>query len=201
MKKALGGCLIVALLLLVVGGGATWWFVLRPAWNAGSGFLQAANQITTLTQLDGQVRNRASFTAPADGRIDDAALERFIATQRMILDRVGPSLATLEEKYRNVAAETQRSGKKPSVTELMQGYGDLFGLLHEAKKAQVDALNSQNLSLEEYRWTRTQAYMAIAHEPETTQENAASTPPSNGQRLAPHRELLEKTAVIAWLGL
>ncbi len=200
MKKALGGCLIVALLLLVVGGGATWWFVLRPAWNAGNQFLQAANQITELAKLDGQVRNRASFTAPADGRISDEALNRFLATQRAIKDQVGPKLATLEAKYDKIADDKKASGKDPGVTEMMQAYGDLFGLLHDAKKAQIDALNQQNLSLEEYRWIRTQAYVALAQEGLPASDEPAA-PASNAQRLAPHRELLKETAVMAWLGL
>ncbi len=200
MKKALGGCLIVGLLLLVVGGGATWWFVLRPAWNAGNQFLQAANQITELTKLEADVRNKANFSPPTDGRISDESLNRFLAVQRTIKDEVGPKLNTLEDKYKKIADDKKSSGKDPGVTELMQSYGDLFGLLRDAKKAQVNALNQQNLSLHEYRWVRTQAYVALAQEGLPSNADAAA-PASNAQRLAPHRELLKETAVMAWLGL
>lgn len=200
MKKALGGCLIVGLLLLVIGGGATWWFVLRPAWNAGNQFLQAANHITELAKLEGEVRNKSGFTPPADGRISDEALNRFLATQRMIKDQIGPKLATLEDKYDKIAADKKASGKDPGLTEMMQASGDLFGLLYDAKKVQIEALNTQNLSLQEYRWIRTQAYVALAQE-DVSASDDPQAPASNAQRLAPHRELLQETAVMAWLGL
>lgn len=200
MKKALGGCLIVGLLLLVVGGGATWWFVLRPAWNAGNQFLQAANQVTELAKLEGEISNKSDFQPPADGRISDESLNRFIASQRMIKDQVGPKLATLEDKYKKMAEDKKSSDKEPGVTELMQGYGDLFGLLREAKKAQIDALNKQNMSLQEYRWVRAQAYAALMQE-SAAASGDAMTPASNAQRVAPHEALLKETAVMAWLGL
>lgn len=202
MKKILGGCLIVGLLALVVGGGATWWLVLRPAWNAGSQLLDAATQLQDLSKLESQVRNRTAFTPPADGRISDDGLNKFLATQRTIKESVGPALSTLEDKYRDMKSDSANSGKTPGATEMMQAYGDLFGLLREAKQAQVDALNAHGLSLAEYRWTREQAYRTLAQESMTQQAAPDdATSPTNAQRLTPHRELLQETIVMAWLGL
>ncbi|MEJ5208683.1 MAG: hypothetical protein WDA70_03380 [Lysobacteraceae bacterium] len=200
MKKVLGGCLIVGLLLLVVGGGATWWFVLRPAWNAGSQFIGAATQMADLAKIDTQVKNRAAFTPPADGVISDAGLQRFIAVQSSVRDQVGPALATLEGKYK----ELQQQGQKPGATEVLNAYGDLFSLIRQAKQAEVDAVNAQNLSLAEYRWMRSQVYGALLREgmdgARKQGGEKVSTDP-NLQRLSQHRELLAQTAVMAWLGL
>ena len=200
MKKVLGGCLIVGLLRLVVGGGATWWFVLRPAWNAGSQFIGAATQMADLAKIDTQVKNRAAFTPPADGVISDAGLQRFIAVQSSVRDQVGPALATLEGKYK----ELQQQGQKPGATEVLNAYGDLFSLIRQAKQAEVDAVNAQNLSLAEYRWMRSQVHGALLREGMDSArqqggEKASADP--NLQRLSQHRELLAQTAVMAWLGL
>lgn len=201
MKKVLGGCLIVALLALVVGGGAAWWFVLRPAWNAGNQFLDAANQIADLARLEAQVHNRTAFAPPDDGRIPDESLSRFLAAQQTIQDRLGPTLTTLEAKYRQIEAEAGSRGVQPGLTEALGAYGDLFSLVRQAKQAQVDALNAQNLSLDEYRWIRVQAYAALASGAPPSGASADAALAANVQRLAPHRELLAQTAVVAWLGL
>ena len=202
MKKVLGGCLIVALLALVVGGGAAWWFVLRPAWNAGSQFIGAANQLAELAQIEAKVHNRSAFSPPGDGRIPDEALGRFLAVQQSIKDRLGPTLDTLESKYRQIEADAKANGGKPGLADALGAYGDLFTLVRDAKQAQVDALNGQNLSLEEYRWIRGQAYAALAGgtlQPETSAQPTALG--DNARRLAPHQELLTNTAVVAWRGM
>ncbi|MCX7564242.1 hypothetical protein OS176_12005 [Xanthomonadaceae bacterium XH05] len=202
MKKALGGCLVVALLLAVVGGAAGWWFLVRPAWNAGSQFLGAANQLAELAQLDSQVRNRSAFTPPADGRIPDASLARFLATQQSIQQRIGPTLATLESRYRQIEQDARANGEKPGVTEALSAYGDLFSMVREAKLAQVEALNAHDVSLEEYRWVRMQTYSALASGALSADMTRADTAlAANAQRLQPHREMLTRTAVVAWLGL
>ena len=202
MKKILGGCLIVALLALVVGGGATWWFVLRPVWNAGSQVVGAASQLAELAQIESKVHNRTAFSPPDDGRISDEALSRFLAVQQAIKDRLGPTLDELQAKYQQIETDAKANGGKPGIADVLGAYGDLFSLVRDAKQSQVDALNGQNLSLEEYRWIRGQAYAALAGG--TLQAGTSAEPTAfgdNARRLAPHRELLAKTAVVAWLGM
>lgn len=202
MKKALGGCLIVALLLLVLGGGALWWFVLRPAWQAGSQFMGAATQLAEIAQIDMQVRNAEAWTPPADGAIPEASLQRFIAVQQALQSRAGTQLRVLETKYQELEAQHSATGADPGLADVLGAYGDLFALLREAKLAQVDALNAQGMSLDEYRWVRTAAYSAVG----LTESDTApamlegSALASNAERLRPHRELLLQTAATAWLG-
>ena len=45
--------------------------------------------------------------------------------------------------------------------QIVSAYRDIAAAWVDAKRAQVDALNAVNLSLEEYRWVRSQAYAAI----------------------------------------
>ncbi len=198
MKKALGGCLVVALLLLVVGGGATWWFVLRPAWNAGSHFISAAGQFADLAKMDGQVRQRGDFSPPADGRISDQDLSRFIAVQQGIQSRVGSNLVTIQDKYQQLAKEASAEGKTPAVTDFLNAYGDIFSLIRDAKQAEIDGINQQGLSLAEYRWMRSRV------QAELIQGRMNQDPAKAGDlapRIEPHRELLEQTVVMGMLGL
>lgn len=200
MKKALTGCLLVSLLVLAVGGAALWYFVLRPGWNAASELIDTGKQWTELVQIDAQVANAEEFAPPSDGRLGGDTLQRFLAVQQDLDARIGARLATLETKYREIEAQQQASGQAPSMQQAIGAYGDLFGLLKEAKQAQVDALNAQNLSLAEYRWARNQAYAALAltampQIPAGT--DAALT--ANAETLRPHRELLARTLATTWL--
>ena len=200
MKKALTGCLLVSVLVLAVGGGALWYFFLRPAWNAGSELVGAAKQWTELAQIDAQVANASDFTPPADGLIAGDTLQRFLAVQQDLEARVGARLATLEAKYREIEAQQTANGQVPSMQQAIGAYGDLFGLLKEAKQAQVDALNAQNLSLAEYRWARNQAYAALALTamPQVPVGTDAALS-ANAETLRPHRELLARTLATTWL--
>lgn len=202
MKKFLGGCLIVFLLLAVVGGGAAWWFVLRPAWHAGSELIGTATQLADLAQLDKKVKNQSAFSPPADGRIPDQALERFIAVQQTLDQRVGEKLAALEARYAQIEASAKAKGGSAGATELLGAYGDLLAVVREAKLSQVDAMNAQGFSVEEYRWVRNQAFMALARSTTSSGEaDGTSAAADNARRLAPHGELLTRTAVAQALGL
>src|SRR5690606_36571843 len=45
-------------------------------------------------------------------------------------------------------------------TEAVGAYQDLFGLIADARRAQVDALNAQRFSQDEYRWVRARIFEA-----------------------------------------
>lgn len=198
MKKVLGGCLIVGLLLLAVGGGATWWFVLRPAWNAGSSFINAATQVAELGKMDGQVRKRGDFSPPADGRISDRDLARFIAVQQVIRDGVGTDLGAIEARYKQIAADAKADGKTLGPTDILNAYGEIFGLVRSAKQAQIEGLNQQGFSLAEYRWMRGQVQSELIRDATRSNDTEAS---ELARRLEPHRELLQQTVVMGVLGL
>jgi len=101
-------------------------------------------------------------------------------------------------------------------------YRDLAGIYVEGKRAQVDALNRAGLSLEEYRWTRSQVYGALGiqlleldiariiadvkegREPAAAAERlTADTTPSPAVRklVEPHQTALKENVVLAFFGL
>ena len=106
--------------------------------------------------------------------------------------------------------------------EIISAYRDLAAAYMDAKRAQVDALNRAGLSIEEYRWTRSQAYAAlgmplmdldIARLIEDVKEGRQVTAPAFRMtvpaagspattRLAePHRKALEANVGLAFFGL
>lgn len=200
--KLLGGCLIAALLVLVVGAGAVYWVVLRPLWQGASALMDTAQQWQQVAQLEQQVRNRTPFSEPAEGRLDAAQVAAFVIVQQAMADRLGDRWQQLETKYRELKADQQRDGREPGVQDMFVAYADLSGLIVEAKRAQVDALNGSGLSLDEYRWIRGQSFAALglAAQDSPMPAMAGTALGHNAELLRPHRELLVTTAASAWLG-
>jgi hypothetical protein len=200
--KLLGGCLLVAVLVLAVGGGAVYWIVLRPLWQGASALMDTAQQWQQVAQLEQQVRNRTPFNEPAEGRIDAAQVAAFVEVQQAMADRLGDRWQQLEAKYRELKADQQRDGREPGVQDMFVAYAELSGLIVEAKRAQVEALNDSGLSLDEYRWIRAQSFAALglAAQDATPPAFAGTSLQANAELLRPHRELLVKTAASAWLG-
>lgn len=200
--KLLGGCLVVALLVLVVGAGAVYWIVLRPLWEGASALVDSAQQWQQIAQLEQQVSNREAFREPAEARLEPAQVAAFVAVQQAMAGQLGDRWQQLEAKYAELKASQQRDGREPGVQDMFVAYADLSGLLVEAKRAQVDALNAQGLSLDEYRWIRGQAFAALglAAQDASTPALAGTALQHNAGLLRPHRELLVKTAASAWMG-
>lgn len=204
MKKAVTGCLVVVLLALVIGAGVLWWFVLRPAWDAGSALVGAAEQWTQVAALEEQVKVEDSgFAPPADGRLSETQVARLVRVQQAIAAALGDHVDTLEAKYQALEAEHAAEGREPDVAEALGAWQDLSGVLLTAKQAQVDALNAAGMGLNEYRWVRGQAYMALGlatADDAPPAELAGSALAHNAALLRPHRELLAETGATTWLG-
>ena len=68
--------------------------------------------------------------------------------------RVQPSSRPSTRQSRSVRIEGV------ALTDVVGAYRDLFGVIAEAKHAQVDALNAQAFSLDEYAWVKSRFYEA-----------------------------------------
>ena len=106
--------------------------------------------------------------------------------------------------------------------EIISAYRDLAAAYMDAKRAQVDALNRAGLSMEEYRWTRSQAYAALGMPlmdldvagliedvkagRQVAAPNFRMTVPASGspiikELVEPHRKELESNVGLASFGL
>lgn len=210
MKNFAIGCFGVVVLLAVAGVGVVW-FKYGDDISAGidtvSGFAKLGPEIE---QLNESIDDRSDFNPPSDGVLAEETFERFLATQRAMRTRLEGRLERLQQKYEEIDQQIDERGGQASVSDMMGAYGDLTDLVIDAKRAQVEAINGQGFSLQEYNWVRDQVYRgigesvavaAIAANPNNSAEFQATVPEATREMVEPYREELLKTHVLAWWGL
>lgn len=161
MKKGLIGCLIVGLVIIVFGAGAAYWFVWRPLAHAGSAVIQNAQDFAKAADVEKSVKNQSPYVIPADGKLTPAQVQSFVAIQEFLSTTMGKDFDTLKQKYDAIEAEHKQDGKDADLSQVMGAYSDMSGLILKARQAQVDGINQQGMSLEEFRWVRQQSYAAL----------------------------------------
>ena len=158
MKKAGIGCLVaVAVVVVLIGVGT--WFVMQRAKD----FVGGVTQLAEVSNLNEQIQNRAPYRPPADQRLDAAQVTRYVEIQRAMVERLGARLDTLDAKYRQLSEELEQKGREANLREVLAAWRDMIGLVVDAKRAQVDAINAAGLSLDEYNWIRSQVLYALGH--------------------------------------
>jgi len=207
MKNFAIGCLGVLVVLAVVGGGVAWFKVIKPGMEFAGGIAELGREYSELNE---SIDNRSGFTPPADGELNEERFQRFLAAQRQMRNELEGRLGELQEKYEALEDEIDERGGQAGLGDMMAAYGDLTGLLIDAKRAQVDALNSQDFSLQEYTWVRDQVYRAIGESVAVAAvsngaggggEYETSIPEATREMVEPHREELLEGHALAWWGL
>lgn len=154
MKKLAIGCGVVVLVLGVAGAAAVF-YVYRQVSSTVTQFAQFAQ----VPDIEKNVRNRAAFTPPDSGEITEAQLEKLVQVQTRVRQKLGQSIAAFEAKYK--ALSDKKDATIADAPAIMNAYKDLAATWLDAKRAQVEALNAVNLSLDEYKWIRDKAYQAL----------------------------------------
>ncbi len=158
MKKLGIGCAILAgILVLAIGLGSC--FLIHKARSFVSGY----SKLAEIPALNAGIRNQAAFAPPGDGRLAAAQVERYMAVQRGIQTRLGERFRQLKEKYDQLSRDLEQKGREAGIGESLAALNDLVGILLDAKRAQVDALNEAGLSLGEYQWIRQQTLAALGY--------------------------------------
>jgi len=158
MKKAGIGCLIaVGIVVAVIGVGS--WFVMQRARE----FVGGLTQLAEITDINEQIRDRRAYEPPADQRLEADQVARYVDIQRAMVERLGARLDTLDAKYRQLAEDLENKGREAGIREMMGAWRDMIGLVVDAKRAQVDAINEAGMSLDEYIWVRSQVLFALGH--------------------------------------
>ena len=163
MKKWLVGCLVTGILLAVLVFAAAYLFIWRPLSAASGGDVMGkVSDLKKLGEAEQAVRNKSTYTAPADGKLSPAQVAAFVAVQQTISDKMGADFAVLEEKVKKMN-EMESQAAEPNFKDIMGGFADMTKLLARAKQVQVEGLNAQNMSMEEYRWIRDQVSSALPY--------------------------------------
>ncbi|GIW24987.1 MAG: hypothetical protein KatS3mg069_1254 [Meiothermus sp.] len=143
------------LLFLGLAGWAAYAFLIRPAQTLVNDFRQ-------IIALDSKVARQTAYTPPANGLLTPDQVQRFVRVQRSVKQQLGERYQRVEARLRQLA--NQQGGQ---LTLDYRTALDLFreggSLVLEAKGMQVQALNHQDFSLEEYAWVRSQMYAALGY--------------------------------------
>jgi hypothetical protein len=201
VKKLAIGCLIVVV-VLAIGAGIAGYYVYSKA----KGYVQQFQAVAT---LDKDVTNKAAFTPPGNNELTEDSLRRFIAVQESMHARLGARIDELKAKQDELQRRQETEHRQASPTEALSTIAGMMGLIVEAKKAQVDALNQQKFSLDEYDWVRKQ--LNIGNLPEAVSQGGGATQPlaeagaevpaRNKELVAPYLPKLKDWAVLAFFGL
>jgi hypothetical protein len=205
------GCGVALLIVVVVGSAAAWWFIGRPVQQIA----RAAQEVGRIQTLDARVSDRSAYQPPADGELSEAQVRRYVAVLRRIEGDLEAEVLILEARYAEI------DGRRPTWTDIPRlagAYADFLRLLVRAKEAQVEALNAERFSLEQYAWVRREVlraaglpgvgYDVSAFVDAVTAEGAlapaaepAPVPARNAALVEAVREELEEVAFLALLGL
>lgn len=154
MKKLAIGCGIVVLLVGVCAVGVTYYL-----YRQVSSTLSQYAELATVPDLERSVTNRSPFTPPATEELTDSQIEKLVQVQAAVRQRLGAQIADFEAKYKALAEKEQAAAT--DAPAILKAYADLARMWMDAKRSQVEALNAAGLSLEEYRWIRSQSYRAL----------------------------------------
>lgn len=199
------------LLFLALAGWAAYAFLIRPAQTLVSEFRQVIG-------LDNRVERQTAYTPPPDGLLSSDQVRRFLQVQRSVKQQLG-------ERYQRIEARLNQLAQQ-QVGQLVLDYRaalDLFryssSLVLEAKGVQVQALNRQGFSPEEYAWVRSQVYAALGYgvpnlDPQEILRQIAArdfnprvelakpeAPPANQRLVEPYRDELVSYYPFTWFGL
>jgi len=180
--------------------------------------INSVAQLREWPKLERQVRNKSSFAPPATGELTPVMVDRFVKAQQAIKAKLGTRVDELDRKYK---ALEQSGGSSPSFSEAMGALKDLGGLIMDAKRAQVEALNEHGFSVAEYEWVRGAVYAASGIPVETNfselverasrgeldsgesvgQAVTGPVPEVNRELVKPHHQTLTDNAGMAFFGL
>jgi hypothetical protein len=215
MKKLAIGCAVI-LALGMVGVGVASYAAYRKVSSAFAGFAE----LGSLPELERSIRNQRPFAPPANGEPSLAQIEHLLEIQEAVRTQLGARAEEMDRRYERLLAKDRATAV--DAPEIISAYRDLAAAYMDAKRAQVDALNRAGLSMEEYRWTRSQVYAALgmplmdldiariiedvkegrqAAAPAFRMTAPASGSPTFQPTVEAHRKALEANVGLAFFGL
>jgi len=162
VKKLLIGCLVILVLgagLLGVGA----YYLYRAASPMVESARTVLDGFAKVGELEKEITNRSAYAAPDNGELATEQVDRFVRVQEQMRKSLGQRIDEIEAKYDYLKANADTS-KQPSFVDLVNSLRDMVGLITDARRAQVDALNQEGFSSAEYTWVRSRVYQAAGVE-------------------------------------
>jgi hypothetical protein len=158
MKKLLIGCLVIALFaaVLFAVGGYLLYRAAAPVLEDARSYLEG---LTELGELEKDITNQTAYSAPTNGELTEAQVQRFVRVQDSVRAAMGQRMTEIEEKYKHLKANADNR-EQPSIGEVLGALREIGGLFTQARRYQIEALNREKFSQDEYRWVRNRVFEA-----------------------------------------
>jgi hypothetical protein len=162
MKKLLIGCLVILVLGgIVVGVGS--YFLYRAASPLIEDARNYYEGMSQLPEIERRIENTSSHSPPASGELTEDQVQRFVRVQHHMRKALGQRMTALEEKYKHFKANSNNN-VTVGITDLLSGLRDITNVYVDARRYQVEALNTERFSQEEYSWVRDRMFQAAGME-------------------------------------
>jgi hypothetical protein len=221
MKKLLLWIIGLLLLVMIAVGvsGYLAYRAARPVLESARAYLSGFGP--ELAELDKKIANQTRFDAPASSELTREQVERFARVQQSVRGALGQRFGEIEAKYQHLKF-TRDGPQTPSVADLLTAVSDLSGVLVDARRAQVDALNKEKFSSAEYDWVRMHFYQAagvnsvnrglgdlqklvqqLGERPiaVTAEVPLVKTPPANRELVKPYQRFIDDWLPMLFFGL
>jgi hypothetical protein len=208
------GCLFFLAGFVILLGVLGWLantFVIQPARSLVEDFRQ-------LVQLESGVRRQQTYQPPANGQLSPSQVQRLLRVQRAVRQGLGSRYTAIEARLRQLS-DRFSAQQQLDYRAALDLFRDSGALILDAKRLQVESLNAQGFSLEEYRWVRSQVYGALElglprldpqkllsqiasgdFNPQTALEAPPSNP-ANRKLVQPYGKELREFYALTWFGL
>lgn len=167
MKKLLAGCLVGIVLMMMAAGVAAYfvWRAARPALESARQMAGGAARLSEIVEEEERIAKTQPYDGPESGELTAEQLARFLRVQAHVRQTLGTRADAFREKYKALAT-TRPDGTEvpPSLTQLLAGLSDMSQVYLAARRAQVDALNTEGFSRAEFTWVRLRVYQAAGAE-------------------------------------
>jgi len=163
MKKLLAGCLVIAVLGGVAVGMALFfgYRAMSPVISNASAMLQ---RVRDLAAASDRMENKSRYTPPADGALTEAQVKRFLAVHERTRKTLGPRWDELSAQADQLGQRAKQDARELTFTEVTSILSAAGGLIVDAQRAHVDAMNAEQFSTSEYNWVKLRAYEAAGLE-------------------------------------
>jgi hypothetical protein len=161
-RKVLLAILGTFVLFMLVSVGVFYFYLLRPAQQV----LGDLDQVAELQGMNDLVRDKSPFTPPSNGELTPEDLARFARVQETMTASLGEAdLALLLERAARLKGLVLRGEemetRAPNMRQALLAFEGLGPALTRAKEAQIQGLNREGFSAEEYRWVRERVYAGL----------------------------------------
>jgi len=215
-KKIALGCLGIGLIILIGGGYFAYTSFVKP-------LMSSVTVLEDIDQANTQIEDQSTYNPPEGGELNENQVERFVEAQKEIRQGLEARLGEFQQKYEELSAELEN--RQPTFNEITGAWSDMIQMYADAKQIQVDALNSHDFSLQEYRYVQQSFYKALGvelfsynidqiaasasegnfnmdmSEYENMQEQMNQIPERNRELVSPYAEDAESWITFAWWGL